>query len=98
MTAPGMGSLSVTGPIGGRIGATDKSGVEAMENLIDFGGSARSFPDVEIGGMAEVAPEGSSDIERRRSVITGAQRGARVLPERTLGSGEAVRSVVVRLR
>ena len=40
-----------------------------MENLIDFGGSVRGFHDVEIGGMAEVAPEGSSDIERRRSVI-----------------------------
>jgi len=29
--APGMGSLSVTGPIGDRIGATDKSGAGAME-------------------------------------------------------------------
>ena len=69
VTAPGMGSLSVTGPIGGRIGATDKSGVGATEDLIDFGEGNRGFPDMEIGGRAEVAPEESSDIERRRAVI-----------------------------
>ena len=69
MTAPGMGSLSVTGPIGDRVGATDKSGAGAMENFIDFGGGVRGFPDMEIGGMAQVAPGEFSDIERRRSVI-----------------------------
>ena len=69
VTAPGMGSLSITGPIGDRIGATDKSGAGAMENLIDFGEGNRGFPDTEIGGMAQVAPGGFSDIERRRSVI-----------------------------
>ena len=40
-----------------------------MEDLIDFGEGNRGFPGVKLGGMAEVAPEGSSDIERRRSVI-----------------------------
>ena len=37
--------------------------------------------------MAEITPEGSSDNERRRSVISGAQRGARVLPEKALNFG-----------
>jgi len=69
VTAPGMGSLSIMGPIGDRVGATDKSGAGAVENLIDFGEGNRGFPDAEIGDMAQVAPGGFSDIERRRSVI-----------------------------
>ena len=74
VTAPGMGSLSVTGPIGGRVGAAGKSGAGATEDLIDFGEGNRGFPDAEIGGRAEVAPEESSDIERRRPVILALRR------------------------
>jgi len=40
-----------------------------MENLIDLREGNRGFPGAEIGGMAQAAPGGSSDIERRRSVI-----------------------------
>ena len=58
----------------------------ATENLIEFGGDSQRSSDSEVRGVAQVAPGESSDIERRWSVITGAQRGARVLPLGTLNS------------
>ena len=41
----------------------------ATENLIEFGGDSQGNSDSEARGVAQEAPEESSDIERRRSVI-----------------------------
>jgi len=67
--APGMGSLSVTEPVGGKFGAKGKFGAVATEDLLVFGADNRGFPDAEIGGMAQVAPGKFSDHERQRHVI-----------------------------
>ena len=65
-----MGSLTVTGPVGGKVDAKDKNaGAVATENLIEFGGDSQRNSDSEAGGVAQVTPGESSDIERRRSVI-----------------------------
>ena len=69
VTAPGMGSLSVTGPVGVKVGAKDKFGAVATKNLLEFGAGSRCFPDAEIGGMAQVTLGEFSDHERHRSVI-----------------------------
>ena len=69
VTEPGMGSLTVTGPVGGRVVTKDKTGgAVATEDLIEFGGDSQRSSDSEVRGVAQVAPEDPSDIERRRSV------------------------------
>ena len=64
-----MGSLTVTGPVGGKVDTKGKIGAVAMENLIEFGGDNQRSSNSEMGGVAQVAPGEASDHERRRSVI-----------------------------
>ena len=52
-----MGSLTVTGPVGGRVVTKDKTGeAVATENLIEFGGDSQSSSDSEVRGVAQIAP------------------------------------------
>ena len=74
MTEPGMGSLTVTGPVGDKVDAKGKFGAVATENLLEFGAGSQGSSDAEVGGRVQVAPGSGSDMERQRSVITGAQR------------------------
>ena len=44
VTAPGMGSLSVTGSVGDKVGAKNKFGALATENLLEFGAGSQGTP------------------------------------------------------
>ena len=64
----GPGSLTVTGPTGVEVGAKDRLGGVAAED-IEFGAGNKGYPGAEDGVTAQVAPAGYSGIEWQLSLI-----------------------------
>ena len=89
------GSLTVTGPTGAVVGAKPEDELGAVsERAVPPGSDVEPMGCDGIGedvSASELLSIVGSGNRRHGSAISGAQRGARVLPEETLNFGEKLK-------